>query len=93
MGGLVALICIGVMAVPTVPVAAGAAASAGVEVTTGASAGLMMMFTLNVPTPAPAELVAPRTSVYGPLEPGRGTPLIRPLAALTDTPAGNPVAV
>ena len=74
---------------PTVPVTVGEAASAGVDVTTGATFGLMRIVTA-AELPVATWLVACKTTEKSPL--CVGAPAIRPVLALTVSPAGKPVA-
>ena len=85
-----ALIWIGVMFDPTVPVADGAATSAGVELMTGAELGLMRIVT-DAALPVPTTLLAFNTTAKSPL--WVGAPVIRPVLALSDKPDGRPVAL
>ena len=73
---------------PTVPVTVGEAASAGVDVTTGATFGLMRIVT-DAALPVPEALVALSTTAKSPL--CVGVPVICP-APLTVKPDGKPVA-
>ena len=84
MVGFVAAICIGVIAVPTVPVTSGAACNGAL--TTGTATGLIVKFSVNAAL-VPAALLALSIVANDPLV--LGEPLIAPVDVFSVSPGGK----